>query len=177
MKAKRLQRAGYLGGAFAVLGVTLSPVVASAVTANTTINATLDASISISTSSTVAISATPTAGGVVSSNSDAVSVSTNNTAGYTLTLADGDATRNLVSGGNNIVPEASAPAAASTLDNNSWGWRVDSVSGFGAGPTSQETNNGSSTTTWAGIPATGSPFTIKTTATTASTTARQYGTL
>jgi hypothetical protein len=175
MKTKRLQRVGYWSGVVAIVGVVASPVIASAASqsANTTINATLGSSISVSTSTTVAISATPTSGGVVSSNSDSVTVSTNNTTGYNLTLADGDATRNLVSGSNNIVPEADAPAAASTLDSNAWGFALASgTTGIGTNTFdssySAETNNASSTSKWAGIPATGSPFTLKTTSSTAS---------
>lgn len=159
-----------------VLGV---PVVASAAsqTATTTINATVNSVISISTGTTVNISLTPTAGGVVSSASDTVSVSTNNAAGYNLTLADSDATTNLVSGPNTIAAHGGTQASPTALAANTWGYRVVNVGGFGASAYTAETNNGSSTSTWAGVPATGSPNTIKTTASTASadTTTVWYG--
>ena len=115
MNAKRLRRIGSWTGAIAVVGAVVAPVVASAATANTTINATLGTSISVSTSSTVAVSLTPTSGGVVSSNSDSVSVSTNDTAGYTLTLSDADTNTNLVSGGNNIAAHAGTQASPTAL--------------------------------------------------------------
>jgi hypothetical protein len=146
-------------------------------TASTTVNATVGSVISMSTSTTVGISLTPTSGGVVSSASDTVSVSTNNTTGYVLTLANADATTNLVSGGNTIAAHTGTQASPTALANNTWGYRVVSVGGFGAGAYNAETNNASSSSTWAGIPATGSANTIKTTASTASgdTTTVWYG--
>lgn len=147
-----------------------APIFASAATqtASTTINATVNSVISMSTSTTVAINLTPTAGGVVTSAADTVSVSTNNAAGYTLTLADGDATTNLVSGGNTIGAHSGTQASPTALAANTWGYRVVNVGGFGASAYSAETNNGSSSSTWAGVPASGSPNTLKTTAATAS---------
>ena len=149
--------------------LTFLPLTASAASgsANTTINATIGSSISITTSSTVAISLTPTAGGVVSSNSDAVTVNTNNATGYFLELADSDASTNLVSGANTIAAHSGTFASPTVLANNTWGYRTDGLGGFGAGPTSAETNNASSSTTWAGVPASGSPQTLRTTSSTA----------
>lgn len=135
--------------------------------ASTTITATVAATISLTTSTNVAISLTPTSGGVVSSASDTVTVNSNSSSGYTLSLADADATTNLVSGGNTIAAHTGTFAAPTTLANNTWGYRIVSAGGFGATAYSAETNNGSSTSTWAGVPASGSPVTIKTTATTA----------
>ena len=160
------------------IAVAFAPVIASAASssANTTINATINSVISISTSSTVAVSLTPTAGGVVSSNSDTVTVNTNNTAGYVLTLADNDATTTLVSGANTIAAHSGTYASPTALANNTWGYAVAALNNFD-GSYSAETNNGSSTSKWAGVPATGSPQTLKTTATTATndTTTVWYG--
>lgn len=156
-----------------------APIAASAAadTSSTTINATVGSVISISSGATVSLSLTPTAGGVVSSASNTVSVSTNNSSGYTLTLANSDATTNLVSGGNTIAAHSGTQASPTALAANTWGYRVVGVGGFGAGAYSAETNNGSSSSTWAGVPATSSPVTLKTTATTASndTTTVWYG--
>ena len=151
--------------AAAVAAVVLSPVVASAATANTTINVTLAPVISMTTGSPVAISVTPTSGGSMSSISDTVTVTTTDSAGYTLTLADTDASTVLTSGANTITADAGTQAAPSTsLTNNRWGYRVDGVGGFGAGPTSAETNIASSAYKWAGVPVSGSPNTLKITA-------------
>lgn len=151
---------------FAAFAVLAMPVVASAAvnSANTTINATVNEVISITTTSPVAISLTPTAGGVVSSSSDTVTVATNRTTGYNLTLADSDATTTLVSGGNTFAAHAGTFAAPTALANNTWGYRIVNVGGFGATAYTLETNNGTSTSTWAGVPANASPTTVKTTA-------------
>jgi hypothetical protein len=61
---------------------------------------------------------------------------------------------------------------------NAWGYRVDSVGGFGAGPTSGQNSAAiSGTIKFAGMPANSSPNTLKATATTASndTTTVWYG--
>lgn len=163
----------------AVFAVATTPVLASAATdtENTTINATIGSTISITTSGTVALGITPDSDGQASSASDTVSVSTNNAGGYNLTLADSDATTTLANGGNSLSAHAGTQGTPTTLANNTWGYRVDSTGGFGAGPTSTQTNVDALSLTWAGVPASGSANTLKTTATTASndTTTVWYG--
>ncbi len=133
---------------------------------STTVNAAIASTISISTSSTVAIAVTPVAGGAQSSSSDTVSVSTNNSTGYVLTLADSDATTTLVSGANTIAAHTGTFASPTALANNSWGYAIP---GGNFDATYNALNNAtSSTTKWAGMPASGSPVTLKTTGTTAS---------
>lgn len=159
--------------------VATSPITVSAATdtSDTTINATVNEVISISSVSPVNFTLTPTAGGVVSSASDTVTVSTNSTSGYNLTLANVDATSNLTSGGDNITAHAGTQASPTALANGTWGYRVVSVGGFGAGAYTGETNEESSTSTWAGVPVSGSPNTLKTTgaAATNDTTTVWYG--
>ena len=154
--------------AIVAFGTVISPVVASAASqsANTTINASIGSAISVSTGSTVAISLTPTSGGIVSSNSDTVTVNTNNAAGYALTLADSDATTDLVSGSDTIGAHAGTQASPTALANNKWGYAVAGVGGFD-GSYSAETNNASSASAWAGVPASGSPNQLKSTSSTA----------
>lgn len=167
MKKRTLYR---LSSAFAVCATVLSPVIASAATdtKSTTINATIGSTISMTTSGTVALGVTPTSGSTASSVSDVVTVSTNNASGYNLSLADSDATTTLVSGGNSISAHTGTFASPSALANNAWGYRVDGSGTFGAGPTSAQTNQASLSGTWAGVPASGAPQVLKTTATTAS---------
>ena len=183
MKTNIKQRIGALATTVAIFGVVVSPAIASAAsnTANTTVNVDVGSSISISTSGTVSISLTPTSGGVVSSASDTVTVSTNNTLGYNLKLADSDATTDLTSGGNSFTTSANAMTAAAALANNTWGYAVPTATtGIGTNTFdasySAETNATSSATKWAGVPASGSGVTIKSTASTASgdTTAVWY---
>lgn len=167
-KKQSIYRFGALIG---VLGVALAPVAASAVATSqsTTVSAVVGDTISMTTSGTVTINVIPTSGGSMSSASDTVSVSTNKSTGYTLTFADADATTTLVNGANSIAADVGTQAVPSTsLTTDRWGYRVDGVGGFGAGPTSAESNVASSTYKWAGVPATGTPNTLKTTAATAS---------
>ena len=144
-----------------------STVLAATDSDTTTINANLGSTISITTSGTVGVNVTPTGAGSMSSDSDSVSVSTNNSAGYTLTLADSDANTNLVNGGNNSAAHTGTQASPTVLANNKWGYAVAAVGGFDASYATL-TNVASSTTKWAGVPASGSEETIKTTAATAS---------
>lgn len=162
------------GAVIASLGVIASPALVSAASsnANTTVSVSVNSTISISTGSSVAISITPTSGGVVSSSSDTVTVSTNNSTGYALTVADSDATTTLANGGNNFAASSGTKTAPITLANNTWGFAVPTATtgigtnGFDASY-SAETNNVSSTSKWAGMPATGSPMMLKTTSATA----------
>ncbi len=175
---KQIIKSILTGGGIAIIGAgALAVPSAFAETTNTTVNAVVGSTISISSNGTVNLAITPTASGSATSASDTVSVSTNNTAGYLLTIADSDATTTLVSGGNSIAASANTFAAPGALVNNTWGFRVDGVGSFGAGPTSAATNAASLTGNWAAIPATGSAATIKTTGTVASndTTTVWYG--
>jgi hypothetical protein len=158
-----------VGSIFAVAAIILSPVAAGAVadTKSTTINATIGSTISMTTSATVAIGITPTAGGSASSASDTITVATNNSSGYNLTLANSDATSSLTNGGNTITAHAGTFASPTTLANNSWGYRVDNAGTFGTGPTAAETNQANLAGTWSGVPVTGSAQQLKTTGTTA----------
>lgn len=160
---------------FVAIGGVLAPLSASAVTANTTINATVNPTITVASTGTVTLTLTPGVAAVESRASDTVTVNTNDTAGYTLTLADADAVTNLVSGANTIGAHAGTFAVPTALANNKWGYAL-AGGNFTASytPISNETG---STDKWAGMPATGSPQTLKTTATTATndTTTVWYG--
>jgi hypothetical protein len=126
----------------------------------------------MTTGTTVALSLTPTGSGVVTSASDTVTVNTNNTTGYNLTVADSDATTTLASGGNTFAAHSGTKAAPTALANNTWGFAVATgttgigTNGFDASY-SAETNATSSATKWAGMPASGSPVLLKSTTTTA----------
>lgn len=151
-----------------LLGILAVPVVAGAATGNTTISTTIAAVISVTSNGTVSADVTPTVSGAQTTSSDTVSVTTNDSAGYTLKLEDADATTALASGGNTIMATSGTPASPAALTAGKWGWRIDSLGGFGAGPTSPLASGAIGSLTYAGIPAGGSPATLKTTATTAS---------
>lgn len=136
--------------------------------ADTTVSSTIGSVMSLfTTSGTVNINATPTASGVQTTASDTVTISTNNTAGYTLQLAETTATTALTSGSNTIAATSGTQASPTALVANRWGYRVDGLAGFGAGPTTPIANAAIGSVTYAAVPATASPNTIKTTATTA----------
>jgi len=169
------QRNGIIAAVALAVVTVLSPAIASAAsqTSNTTISAAVNAVLSISSGPTVSISLTPTGGGVLSNSSDTVSVSTNNAAGYVLTLNDSDATTTLADGSNTFTATSGTKTAPIALTNGTWGWAVPSgttgigTNGFDASYAS-EPNSTTSTSTWAGMPASGSPVMLKTTAATAS---------
>lgn len=155
------------------------PTVAGAATTTTTINSAISSVISVFTSNgTVTANVTPTGAGAQTIASDTLTVSTNDTLGYTLQLADSDATTTLTSGANTIPASSGNQTTPVAQAVNTWGYRVDGVGGFGAGPTSGQSSAAiSGTIKFAGVPANASPNTIKTTATTASndTTTVWYG--
>lgn len=154
----------------------LSSVQASAAT--TSVTSSIGSIISLfTTSGTVAVNATPSASGVQTIASDTVTISTNDAAGYTLKLGETTGSSALVSGGNSIVASAGTLASPIAQVANTWGYRVDGAGGFGATATSPVSNAAISAIKFAAVPATASPDTIKTTATTASndTTTVWYG--
>jgi len=162
-----------------LMGVVGLPTAVGAATTSTTINSAISSVISVFTSNgTVTANVTPTGAGAQTIASDTLTVSTNDTLGYTLQLADSDATTTLVSGANSIAASSGSQGTPIAQAVNTWGYRVDGIGGFGAGPTSGQSSAAiSGTIKFAGVPANSSPNTIKTTATTASndTTTVWYG--
>jgi hypothetical protein len=173
--AKKLLRIVLSG--IAIFGTPLAGYAATD-TDNTTINASIASVISMTTSGTVSISVTPTSSGAFSSASDTITINSNNSAGFALTLSDSNTNTDLVKGSDTILAVAGTQASpTSGMTNNRWGYRVDSIGGFGAGPTSAESNVANSSYSWAGVPSSASPNTIKTTAAVATnnTTTVWYG--
>ncbi len=157
-----------VGSSFGLLVAFFVPLTAEALTQTTTISSVIGSTINVfTTSGTVSLNATPTGTGVQTTASDTVTISTNNSAGFTLSLAETTASSNLVSGGNTIAATTGTYASPIALAANRWGYRVDSLGSFGAGPTSAISNAAIGALTYAAVPATASPQTLKTTATTA----------
>ena len=150
------------------LSVLVLPVAASAITATTTISSQVGSVISLlTTSSTVNIDTTPNGAGVQTMASDTVTVSTNDSAGYALKLGETTASSTLTSGSNTIAASTGSFSTPVVMAVNTWGYRVDNVGGFLAGPTTATSNTAIGTAKFAKVPATASPDTLKTTATTA----------
>jgi hypothetical protein len=110
-------------------------------------------SISISSNGALNANVTPTAAGRCTISSDVVSVLTDNSAGYMLTLANSSISTALIGNSTTIPATTATQAAPSALAVNRWGYRVDGLGSFGAGPTSTQTNIALNSTTFAGVPA------------------------
>ncbi len=143
-------------------------------TTTTAVNLTVNAVITaFSSGPTVTLGAiTPDTIGKQSTNSDTVSATTNDSLGLTIQAANNSATLGgLISGANTIAASAGTTGTPIALANNTWGWRVDSLAGFGAGPGAVISNVAPSAITYAAMPLSASPFTIKTTAVSGATSA------
>lgn len=170
----RIKSALLVGAGTALaLGVVLMPSLqVNAVTVSPTVRAIVGAAITLTTTSqgttnNVDISLTPGANPVLSSASDTLTVNTNNTLGYNLTLADADTTYTLTSGANTIAASANAIGSGAALATNTWGFALPGGTGFDATYTA-ESNSTSSTSKWSAIPAQGTPYTLKSTSAVAS---------
>lgn len=121
-----------------------------------------DCGITLTTSGTVNLNSIPTTSGRYTTASDSVTVTTDSTTGYTLSLQNQSATEGaLVKGSDNIPAHGATAASPTTLGLNTWGFRVDGQAGFGAGPTTAVTDQPSMSLTFAGVPLNGSPVIIK----------------
>ncbi len=120
--------------------------------------------ISLTTSGSLSADVTPAAGSTKCTvNNDIVTVTTDSSTGYTVTLTDTDTTNTLV-GPTTIAASSATPASPAVLTANTWGYRVDSIAGFGAGPTSSASSGAIPSETYAGVPiSSGTPGTIRTT--------------
>jgi hypothetical protein len=161
-----------------ILAISTAAVV-SADTASTTISSAISSVISLlTTNGTVNVDVIPTGAGAQTIASDTVTVSTNDSSGYALELAETGASSDLVSGSNTIPTSSGSQTTPVAMSVNTWGYRVDGVGGFGTGPTSSQNSAAiSGSIKFAAVPATASPNTLKTTSGTASndTTTVWYG--
>lgn len=136
-------------------------------TGSTIISSQVSEVISVSTSGTVNINVTPAIGGAQTISNDSVTVATNDTAGYVLELNEtSSSATTLTSGGNNIPASSGTQSSPIAMSANTWGYRVDSVGGFGSGPTSSVSSQSISSLKFAAIP----PSTPNTLATSSSAT-------
>jgi hypothetical protein len=110
-------------------------------------------SLTISTNGTITIDVTPAAGGACSTQSDNVSILTDDPSGYTLSLANSNTNTALLNGTAAINSTTATQANPSPLTANQWGYRVDGIGGFGSGPTSSQTNVAPDSIPFAAVPA------------------------
>ncbi|HUC88027.1 MAG TPA: hypothetical protein VMR95_02675 [Candidatus Binatia bacterium] len=180
MRVAILKRLLVIASVIGVAGVLFgSTAVVMASTANTTISSVISPVLSLfTTDGTVDVNVTPTGSGAQTIASDTVTVSTNDSSGYTLQLAESSSTTTLTSGSNTVPASSGTQTTPVVMAVNTWGYRVDSLGGFGAGTTSAQSNAAiSGSIKFAGVPASGSPNTLVDTSGTASnaTTTVWYG--
>lgn len=87
-----------------------------------------ETSLSLTTSGTVTINLTPSTSGVLSTNTDSVTVTSSDVVGYKLYIRDKDADTNLINGSFNIP--ASGNVSPAVLANDTWGYNTDGSSNF-----------------------------------------------
>lgn len=110
-------------------------------------------SITLTSGGTVHLDITPASGGRCTIQSDTASVLTDDSNGYTLTLAD-NGTNTALDDGSATIPASSATIGSpAALSANRWGYRVDGLGSFGAGPTTAQSNISIPSTVFAGIKA------------------------
>jgi hypothetical protein len=97
-------------------------------------------SISVISNGTVNLNVTPALGGSCTIQSDLVSVLTDNSNGFTLTLANNSNDNALKYSVYSINATNGTFASPLALANNTWGYRVDGIGSFGAGPTTAQSN-------------------------------------
>lgn len=109
--------------------------------------------ITISANGGVTLNITPINGGDCTIQNDVVSVLTDDSNGYTLDLGASTNNNSLINGASSISASSGSQASPVALADNSWGYRVDGVGGFGSGPTTAQTNISPPSTTFAEVPA------------------------
>lgn len=156
-------------GLLSALVVVAAPVfVAQALTDTSIVTVIVDKVISVSSANTVSFTVIPTTDGVLSNDSDIVTVSTNSTLGYNLSISASDATAVLTGSPSGTIPaSANTYATPAVLANNTWGYAVPSLGAFDASYAT-ETNSSTSTSKWAGMPILASLQNIKSTSSVAS---------
>jgi hypothetical protein len=110
-------------------------------------------SITLTSNGSISIDVTPTSSGRCTIQSDTASVLTDDSNGYTLTLADNGTNTSLLDGSNTIPAASATFSSPAALSVNTWGYRVDGLGSFGAGPTTAQSNVSLSSALFAGIKA------------------------
>jgi hypothetical protein len=108
--------------------------------------------ITISSNGTVNVNVTPTAAGRCTVQKDSVTVTTDDSDGYTVTLNTSGTSNSLNNGSNSITVSTGSQASPISLANNTWGYRVDGVSGFGAGSTTAQSSVSTPSYPFAAVP-------------------------
>lgn len=118
-------------------------------------------SITITSDGSVSVNVVPTSSGACTIQNDTVSVLTDDSGGYLLQVANSNTNTGLINGSHTISSSSASQSSPSALTADSWGYRVDGVGGFGAGPTTSQSNTSLNSILFAQIPpSNGTPDTI-----------------
>jgi hypothetical protein len=120
--------------------------------------------ITLSGGSTANVGVLPSGSGKCTVQNNVISVLTDSPGGYSLTMTT-STTNNALTGPSSITATSGTTGSPITLAMNTWGYRVDGLGGFGAGPTNAQTNGSTPSVTFAAVPASNqSPVQIASTA-------------
>lgn len=108
--------------------------------------------ITLTSGGSTTLNVVPTPSGKCTVQSDTASVLTDSTEGYSLTMTTSTTNNAMTSASGNITASSGTASSPTTLATNTWGYRVDSLAGFGAGPTSAQNNGSTPSVTFAGVP-------------------------
>ena len=109
-------------------------------------------SITLTSGGPTSINVVPTPTGKCTVQSDTASVLTDSTVGYSLTMTTSTTNNSMTGGSGSISASGGTSAVPITLAMNTWGYRVDSLASFGAGPTSSQNSGSIPSVTFAGVP-------------------------
>ena len=109
--------------------------------------------ITLTDTGTPTLTVVPTPAGVCSVQSDTVSVLTDSTTGYSLTMTTSTTNNAMQGTSTSLASSTGTPSAPTTLAVNTWGYRVDGIASFGAGPTTAQSSGSVPSVTFAGVPA------------------------
>lgn len=109
--------------------------------------------ITLSSTGVSNMAVVPTPTGKCTVQSDGVSVLTDSTTGYSLTMTTSTTNNAMTSGAGSIAASGGTLATPAVLAMNTWGYRVDGLGAFGAGPTTAQSSGSVPSVTFAGVPA------------------------
>lgn len=107
--------------------------------------------ITLTSGSSISLDILPTQTGKCTVKSDTASVLTDNPNGYDLTMTTSTTDTAMIGSSASINTSSGTAAAPTTLAMNTWGYRVDGLSGFGSGPTGAQDSGNVPSVTFAGV--------------------------
>lgn len=108
--------------------------------------------ITLTDSGVPTLTVVPTPTGACTVQSDTVSVLTDSTTGYSLTMTTSTANNAMQGTSASLAASSGTASAPATLAANTWGYRVDGLAAFGSGPTTVQNSGSTPSVTFAGVP-------------------------